>query len=177
VVAAVVILPIDRFNLLAVLGEVRDSKRMTASLRQAAYHKIRQVAQETAVGKASAQEVDEKGIINATRLAMLRAIKELASPPDHLLIDHIELPEIKLPQTAISKGDSTVLSIAAASVIAKVTRDEIMTRYANAHPGYGFQRHKGYGTFLHRTALSQLGVCPIHRTSFAPIAAQATESN
>jgi ribonuclease HII len=108
---------------------------------------------------------------------MLRAIKELASPPDHLLIDHIELPEIKLPQTAISKGDSTVLSIAAASVIAKVTRDEIMTRYANAHPGYGFQRHKGYGTFLHRTALSQLGVCPIHRTSFAPIAAQATESN
>jgi ribonuclease HII len=120
-------------------------------------------------------EVDQLGLIPATRLAMLRAIDELPIQPDQLLIDHISLPDVPIPQESITRGDSQVLSIASASIIAKVRRDDTMMELDQSFPGYGFAAHKGYGTPQHRTALQQLAPCPIHRFSYSPIATQMLE--
>jgi len=152
VIAAAVILPLQRFDLVRSLEGVRDS--ITVGL-----------------GVASAEEVDQLGLIVATREAMTRALTDLCTPPEHLLIDHLRLPEVALPQTALTRGDSRVLSIAAASVIAKVARDQAMVALDASFPGYGFARHKGYGTAEHRAALKRLGPCPFHRLTYAPVAA------
>lgn len=118
---------------------------------------------------ASNDEVDALGIVPATRLAMQRALELLSTPPQALLVDALRLPAVELPQLAIFHGDAVCLSIAAASVLAKTTRDRWMAEMEAVHPDYGFARHKGYGTALHRAALDCLGPCPLHRRSFAPV--------
>ena len=170
VVAAAVVLPLDSSNLESELEGVRDSKLLSARQRSHWAEIIPEIASLIGVGRATAEEVDTLGLISATRSAMTRAYHKLEPSPDHLLIDHILLPESELPQTALPKGDAIVLSIAAASIIAKVTRDNIMIELEERYPGYGFPRHKGYGTFIHRQALAALGPSPVHRRSFAPIA-------
>jgi len=145
---------------------------MTPAKRLECRSRIQEIALSIGLGKATCDEVDQFGIIAATRQAMHQAIGCLSLTPQHLLIDHIRLPDIDISQTALPKGDQNVLSIAAASVIAKVTRDEIMQDFENDFPGYGFSRHKGYGTREHRKSLNELGPATIHRKSFAPVAKQ-----
>lgn len=171
VYAAAVILPIYRFDLARCLDGVRDSKQMTPSQREKWAIQISRIARAIGVGQSSAQEVDNIGLISATRLAMTRALATLGEPAEHLLIDYIGLPDIPLPQTPLPHGDARVLTIAAASVIAKVARDQAMVAFDERFPGYGFSRHKGYGTPYHRHALQRLGPSPIHRRTYAPVAA------
>lgn len=170
VIAAAVILPLNLFNLANLLEDVRDSKLMTPAKRFECCARIQDIALAIGVGNTTYDEVDKFGIIAATRLAMQRAICCLSISPQHLLIDHISLPDIDIAQTSLTKGDQDVLSIAAASIIAKETRDEIMRNFESDYPGYGFSRHKGYGTYQHRESLNELGPSMIHRKSFAPIA-------
>ncbi len=171
VISAAVILPIECADLAQTLDGVRDSKQMTPVQREIWASCIQQVAITIGRGRVSAGEVDQLGLITATRLSMKRALADLCEPPEHLLIDYMHLPDVMLPQTAITKGDARSLSIAAASVIAKVTRDHAMIAMDSRYPGYGFSRHKGYGTFEHRAALQRLGPCPTHRRSYKPVAA------
>jgi ribonuclease HII len=168
-----VVLPLNRFDLANVLMGVRDSKQMSRAQREVWAIQIAQVALAVGIGIASAQEVDNFGLIPATRKAMKLAIANLKLPPEHLLIDHLKLPDVKLPQIALTRGDSRALSIATASIIAKVARDKTMHSFEATYPGYGFSRHKGYGTSAHREALQRLGPCSIHRRSFAPVAAHS----
>jgi ribonuclease HII len=167
--AGAVILPPPQPALRAALSNVRDSKLMTPLQRAAAADRIRAIAVAWSIGSASAEEVDALGPLQATRLAMLRAIQELPSDPDHLLIDYLSLPGSPLPQTAVTHGDFLCLSIAAASVLAKTWRDEQMTALERIYRGYGFANHKGYGTRQHFNALLRLGACPEHRQSYAPL--------
>ena len=168
VAAAAVILP-PKPNISKQLKGVRDSKQMTARQREHWAEEIKARAAAWAVGFASPQEIDEIGIVPSTRLAMGRALAQLAHVPQHLLIDALLLPAVDLPQTSIIRGDSASLSIAAASVLAKTSRDALMVSMDSVHPGYTFARHKGYGTRQHQAALAQLGPCEIHRKSFSPI--------
>jgi ribonuclease HII len=172
VVAAAVVLPLGMRKLAAALRGVRDSKQMTSAQRAHWAQAIRDLA-EAGVGEASPQEVDALGLIGATRLAMTRALATLQVPPDHLLIDHLRLPDVPLQQTPLTFGDQLSLSIAAASVVAKVTRDLAMDELDRLHPGFGFARHKGYGTEEHRHALAEFGPTSIHRYSYMPVAARA----
>jgi ribonuclease HII len=171
VVAAAVVLPLENTELPRLLEGVRDSKQMTSAQREQWATRIYEVAVVVGLGESSPQEVDELGLIPATRNAMARALSTLGKPADYLLIDHLHLPEIPLPQMVLTRGDARALSIAAASVIAKVTRDQTMHDLDDVHPGYGFARHKGYGTAVHQAALQRLGPCDIHRRSYAPVAA------
>jgi ribonuclease HII len=107
--------------------------------------------------------------LQTTRHAMREALNELHITPDYLLLDYLKLPTVDLPQDAFPKADSVSLTVSAASVIAKVTRDRLMIELSQQHPGYGFERHKGYGTRLHREALQKFGACPAHRMSFKPL--------
>ena len=168
--AGAVILPRDE-QVTERLRGVRDSKQMLPHQRVFWASEIRAAAVAWGVGFASHQEIDSLGILPATRLAMQRALEGLAMPPDHLLIDALRLPGVLLPQSALIKGDARSLSIAAASVLAKTARDRWMEEIDQTFPGYGFARHKGYGTAAHAQALAKLGPCPIHRASFAPIKA------
>lgn len=165
VAAAVVVFPPDA-GLTVGLAGVRDSKQMTPSQRQAARPRIQASALGFAVGFAEAAEIDALGILPATRLAAWRALQALPFAPDHLLLDALFMPDVDLPQTALIKGDRRSLSIAAASVLAKTARDARLEALEQVYPGYGFARHKGYGTAAHRAALQQLGPCPQHRRSF-----------
>ncbi|MBN2086087.1 MAG: ribonuclease HII [Anaerolineales bacterium] len=167
--AGAVILPLRLPGLRAVLSGIRDSKQMTPRQRTLAAGVIRSVAVAWAVGSATAAEVDRIGPLRATHLAMRRAVDGLTSVPDHLLIDYLRLPGITLPQTAITHGDALSLSIAAASILAKTWRDELMTAMDARYPGYGFAAHKGYGTSGHSDGLARLGACPEHRRSYAPV--------
>lgn len=173
VVAAAVVLPLERFDLARQLEAVRDSKQLTARQRERCAQSVLQVAVSTGVGQADAQEVDELGLLPATRAAMVRALEQLSVRPTHLLIDHMRLPEVPLEQSPVTRGDALVLSIAAASVLAKVARDQLMVELDQLYPGYGLARHKGYGTAEHQAALRRLGPSPIHRRSYAPVAAAA----
>jgi ribonuclease HII len=165
VAAAAVILPPET-GIMRLLKGVRDSKQMSANERQAARELILQNALSWGVGFASAEEIDQQGIVPATRLAACRALASLSPQPNHLLLDYLFLPDVTTPQTALIKGDCRSLSIAAASVLAKTSRDAVLRELDQAYPGYGFTRHKGYGTAFHREALQRLGACPIHRMSF-----------
>ncbi len=169
VVAAAVCLPLENRNLRSLLRGVRDSKQMSPKERKAWDPRIRQIARAWAVGEASVSEIETLGILPATRLAMQRALAGLLLPVDHLLIDYIRLPELTVPQVALKHGDQRSLSIAAASVVAKVHRDRLMIELDTAFPGYGLGRNKGYGTAAHRTGLSQRGPAAIHRRTFAPV--------
>ncbi|MCL4559270.1 MAG: ribonuclease HII [Chloroflexi bacterium] len=168
VAAAVVILP-DEPDLRARLNGVRDSKQMTPAEREKWAQEIRLIALAWGVGFASNLEIDAAGILAATRLAAGRALAQAASLPEHLLIDYLALPEVSLPQTPLIKGDARSLSIAAASVLAKTARDALLCEMDQTYPGYGFARHKGYGTAAHSQALQLLGPTPAHRMSFAPL--------
>ena len=170
VVSAAVVLPMDRTDLQEQLCDVRDSKELNASQRDRCFESITQVAVAWAIGSASNQEVDEFGLIPATRLSMRRALISLDSEAQYLLLDYMILPEDERPQTSLTKGDAISLSIAAASILAKVSRDREMIRWDKEIPGYGFSRHKGYGTSKHRRALEELGPSRLHRRSYAPVA-------
>lgn len=168
VVTGVVVLPLQA-DILQALRGVRDSKMMTPRQREIWAVKIKQTALDWAVGSADNREIDELGILRATRLAMQRAVDMLGTAPDHLLLDAVILREVDICQTSLFKGDAVSLSIAAASVLAKTARDEWMTGCECDYPGYGFARHKGYGTRLHHDCLAALGPCAIHRSSFEPV--------
>lgn len=170
VVAAAVILPLETPERLSQLAEVNDSKQLSAAQREHLYALITANALTFGVGSASAARIDEIGIMGATKEAMLAAVAQLQPAPRYLLIDGpVRLSATPLPQRAIVRGDSRSLSIAAASIIAKVVRDRHMVALAADHPQYGLAQHKGYGTQLHTAAIAQHGPCAIHRQSFAPI--------
>lgn len=151
------------------LSGVRDSKEMSVKQRTFWAEEIRQVAACWSVGRASSVKIDKYGIMPATRLAAMRAVDALALETEHLLIDALKLPECAIPQTMLIKGDMRCLSIAAASVLAKVARDAELVSLGDRFPSYGFAQHKGYGTLAHRKAISRQGPIHEHRMSFAPM--------
>lgn len=161
VVAAAVVLPTA-----VRLPGVEDSKKMTAHQREEAYLRIVDQALGFAVVPVDAGEIDRTNILQATFKAMMAAVASLSPPPDYLLIDGPYRLPLATPQEGIPKGDQLCLSIAAASVLAKVYRDRLMTEFHEMYPQYGFDRHKGYGTKTHCRVLELLGPCPIHRRSF-----------
>jgi ribonuclease HII len=164
VVAAAVILP-DSFQ----LEGLTDSKKLSEKKREELFPLIRQQARAYGIGLASAQEVDRLNILQATLLAMQRALNKLHGEPDFLLIDGITPLPVDLPQLTLKKGDSRSLSIAAASVLAKVARDRFMVQLDRQYPGYGFAGHKGYGTLAHRRAIADKGPVLPHRLTFAGV--------
>jgi ribonuclease HII len=151
---------------------VNDSKQLSAKKREQQYEVIVDTALSFGIGHRSAQYVDAYGIIPATKQAMLDAIQKLDLVPEYLLIDgRIRLTRSTLPQQSIIRGDSKSLSIAAASILAKVSRDNMMVALDADYPGYGFAQNKGYGTLSHRNAIERLGPTAVHRHTFAPIRA------
>lgn len=169
VVAAAVILKLDDADLATRLYGVRDSKQITAQAREHLYNVIMQHALAVGVGVGSVELIDQRNILQATKCAMRSALTQLPLPPHALLLDALLLHDIPLPQRSLIKGDARCLSIAAASIIAKVTRDRLMLELHEQYPHYGFDQHKGYGTPAHLAALREHGVTPIHRQSFAPV--------
>lgn len=163
--AGIVILPADT-NILKTLRGVRDSKLMTAKQRETWADTIKEICLAWGVGFASAEEIDASSILPATRLAVRRALNNLSKVPEHLITDYLNLPEISIPQTPLVKGDRRCLSVAAASVLAKTSRDEIMCQLDENYPAYGFGLHKGYGTKRHQAAIHQHGLSGEHRSSF-----------
>jgi ribonuclease HII len=165
VAAAVVVLPSDpRIGL--TLNGVRDSKQMTARQRERWAAEIKSVSMAWSVGMASAAEIDSTGILPATRMAMTRAIEGLSLAPEHFLFDFIHWKGCPYPGERLVKGESKSLSIAAASVLAKTSRDALMRELNGDFADYGFARHKGYGTAFHRAAIRKFGLSPIHRKSY-----------
>lgn len=170
VVAAAVILPLDAPERLQHLDAVNDSKQLTPQKREALFALIVEHALAYGIGSTPAAAIDEMGILPANAQAMKAALRQLDPPGDYLLIDgRMRLQGIALPQRAVIRGDSLSLSIAAASILAKVARDRHMIDQDGRYPLYGFARHKGYCTAQHVAALEEHGPCPIHRHSFAPI--------
>ena len=167
VVAGVEILPVNPEY--PWVKDIRDSKMLTPKRRERILKDMEKDCLAIQTGSASAAEIDQDGIVKATSLAMERALKSLPLEPQYLLLDAFPLPEINIPQKAIVKGDVHCLSIAAASIAAKVFRDKIMVEKDKTYPGYGFASNKGYGTKEHLDQLSKEGPCDIHRYSFAPI--------
>ena len=166
-VGAVILPHGDPAALLQALAGVRDSKQMTPLERESLLPRIKETALQWSVGFSSAEEIDMLGIVPATRLAALRALQGLSLTPDYLLTDfRLELPQLDIPQTALVKGDTLCLSIAAASVLAKTARDELMRELDLQYQGYGLGKHKGYGTRSHRLAMQRMGISPIHRKTF-----------
>jgi ribonuclease HII len=161
VVAAAVIFPVA-----CIVDGVDDSKKLSAVRREELYSVIRERAIAIGVGIVDHQEIDRINILQATFLAMHSAVSNLAIRPDHLLVDGNRFPGRDIPFTTIVHGDALCHAIAAASIIAKVTRDRIMLEQDALYPEYGFVRHKGYGTSEHRAAIERWGLCPIHRRSF-----------
>jgi len=166
VAAAVVILPQDASLSRTLLG-VRDSKQMTRLQRLFWAGRIQEVAVDWGVGFTAAAEIDQMGIVPATRLAVMRAFETITTMPEYLLVDYLQIPEAKIPQSPIVKGDTRSLSIAAASILAKVARDSLMFAFEGQYAGYGFAQNKGYGTPQHQKAIHRAGLCEIHRKSFA----------
>ena len=163
VVAAAVILPKN-----CKIPGLNDSKKIPKSKHQAIYQAVLDQALSIGIGVKDNRVIDQVNIYEATKLAMLEAIQELDPQPQHLLIDAMKL-ELPISQTSIIKGDANSLSIAAASIVAKVTRDQMMTAYDQDYPGYDFAQNAGYGTAKHLEGLEKQGVTPIHRRSFEPI--------
>ncbi len=170
VVAAAAILPLAE-DCLRLFAGVRDSKQLSAAQRERLYTVVMEHAVGVGVGIISVEWIDRYNILRATRMAMQQALASLTVRPTYLLLDAVKLPAVRLPQLALIKGDVRCLSIAAASIIAKVTRDRLMQTLDGRYPGYGFAQHKGYGTAEHKRALNTLGPCPAHRRTFAPVRA------
>ena len=161
VIAAAVVLPID-----CSIKGLRDSKLLTPKQRTHLFDEIHDVAVSIGIGAVNHRGIDRFNILEATLLAMREAVEKLRPPPDYLLVDGLDLPEVDIAGEAIPKGDSQSYSIAAASVIAKITRDRRMVELDRAYPNYGFSRHKGYPTSQHRQAIAQFGASEIHRRTF-----------
>ena len=161
VVAGAVVLKKD-----AQILYLNDSKKLSEKRREELYLEIQEKAVSWAVGIAGPERIDEINILQATYEAMREAVSKLSVPPDILLNDAVTIPGLDIPQVSIIKGDAKSVSIAAASVMAKVTRDHMMAQYGELYPQYGFAKHKGYGTAAHIAALKEFGPCPIHRRSF-----------
>lgn len=173
VVTAAVILPrelgassAEASRLRELLLGVDDSKKLSPKQRDRLFDQIKEAAVCWAVGRREPQRIDEINILEATKEAMADAIVALPVKPDHVLIDAVSLKSLRIPQTAIIKGDARSISIAAASILAKVTRDREMVEMAKIWPGYAFESNKGYGTAAHYEGLAALGPCPIHRKTF-----------
>ena len=164
VVAAAVILDEDH-----PIEGLADSKKLTAKRRESLSEEIMQKAKAWAVVSVSAVDIDRINILQASLLAMKQAVEQLSVTPDHVFIDGNRCPEMACPATAIVKGDARVAEISAASILAKVARDEQMQQLHNIFPQYGFDRHKGYPTKAHIAALAEHGPCPEHRRSYAPV--------
>jgi ribonuclease HII len=178
VVAGAVVLPLgndrsEQRTLERSLDGVRDSKELNPLERERLYDVIQTEALAVGVGMVPPDQIDELGIVPATQKAMALAIARLDNnpPPDFLLIDFLGLAQLDYPQKSIVHGDALSLSIAAASIVAKVSRDRFMIELDSQYPGYGFARHKGYGTPQHRAALDRLGPSSIHRFSYVPVRA------
>ncbi|WP_144461390.1 ribonuclease HII [Siminovitchia fortis] len=152
-----------------------DSKKLSEAKRTELFDRIHEEAEAIGIGIIPSEEIDRLNIYQAVKKAMKLAVSELAVQPDFLLLDAMKI-EAPYPQESIIKGDADSISIAAASIIAKVTRDRLMAGYDRQYPGYGFGIHKGYGTKVHLDALKKLGPCPIHRQSFAPVQAAMLQS-
>jgi ribonuclease HII len=161
VAAAVIVQPGVRIE------GIDDSKKLSAARREDLYQKICERSSSVGVGVVSSEEIDRTNILVATMRAMRDAVASLTLRPQHVLIDGNRCPDLDVPADAVVDGDARCFSIAAASIIAKVTRDRMMIAYDHEYPGYGFAVHKGYGTRAHRLAIAALGVCPIHRRSFS----------
>ena len=172
VVAAAVILDPARASSLA---GVNDSKQLSPRQRDKLYQVIIGHCVAYGIGWGSVEEIDSIGILPATRLAMQRAVEALSPQPDALIIDAVRLPQVNKPQVVFNFADLISLSVAAASILAKVTRDRLLIELSAQYPAYQFARHKGYGTLIHRAALQSVGPCAIHRHSFKPISALLTE--
>lgn len=162
VVAACVILPTD-----VSIDGIYDSKKLSPKRREAVFEQIQKFALGIGIGYVDNETIDEINILNATKWAMKTAIETCSIEPDYLLLDAVELSNVNIPQRSIIKGDSLSQSIAAASIIAKVTRDREMEKMHRLYPEYGFDRHKGYGTKQHIEAIKVHGLSPIHRISFS----------
>lgn len=160
-VAAAVILPAD-FD----LDGLNDSKVLTRLQREACFERISRSAVAISVKRAMPSRIDHRGLHRSNLWLLRRAVLELSVMPDYVLTDGFPIPRLPQPTLAIKKGDAVTASVAAASVVAKVTRDRMMDRYHRRFPAYGFDRHRGYGTREHRDAIARLGPCPIHRRSF-----------
>lgn len=172
VVAAAVVLPKAWLmsGIPAHLSQLNDSKQLSASVREKLFRELTALPElQFAIATLDAAQIDALNILRATHRAMLTALNQLSPAPDHVLIDGLRVPNLPWPQTPIVQGDARSYTIAAASILAKVTRDRLMLEYDRCHPGYGFAQHKGYGTPAHLEALRKLGPCPIHRRTFAPI--------
>jgi ribonuclease HII len=170
VVAAAVILPPDLTGSEPWLQFLDDSKKLTHARRERAVEVVHKHALAVGVGMVSPEDIDQMGIGHAALAAMLRAVGQLHLKPGHLLLDFIHVRECEYTYDTIVKGDSRSYSIAAASNVAKVTRDRLMVEAEETYPGYNFAQHKGYPTKAHFERLNELGPCPIHRRSFAPVA-------
>ena len=168
VAAAAVILP-PQPSIVEKLSGLKDSKQLTASQRVEWAECLRSIALAWGIGFASHAEIDQQGIVPATRLAVQRAMANSKIAPQHLLLDYLFLPDDETPQTNLIKGDERSLSIAGASILAKTARDKLLIELESEYPGYRFAQHKGYGTSQHLEALDRLGPSPIHRFTFAPI--------
>lgn len=171
VVAAAVSFPTYLLNDPVALAGINDSKTLSAEARQAMAQQIRQLASGIGLGVVSAHLIDLFGIAEATKWAMMHAILSLPTLPDGLVIDWVKLPELPLLQRSLPKGDAISISVAAASIIAKVYRDNLMHEYDQRDPRYGWAAHKGYGTAQHQRALAAYGPSGLHRRSFKPLAA------
>jgi ribonuclease HII len=167
VVAGAVVLPhpasLTQFEL------VRDSKELDHKKRETLFDFIMNEALAVGIGIVPPQVIDSVNILKATKLAMMQAVEKLPKQPHFLIIDRVTLSQCPIPQKGITRGDKLCLSIACASIIAKVTRDRMMEQFDRTHPGYGFAQHKGYGTGEHLSCLHKLGPSPIHRLYFAPV--------
>ena len=161
VCAAAVILPLGH-----IIEGVNDSKKLTEKKREKLFDVIMEQAVACSIGWATVEEIEQINILNAAMLAMKRAVESLAVPADFAIIDGNKKPPLDIPCEAVVKGDARSMSVAAASIIAKVSRDRLMLDYAAQYPEYGFEKHKGYGTKLHTDAILQYGATPIHRPSF-----------
>ena len=146
-----------------------DSKKLTDKKREKLFDQICEKALCWSIARCSVEEIDQLNILQASLLAMKRAVETLSVQPEHVWVDGNKIPQWSYPSEAVVKGDSRVMAISAASILAKVTRDREMLAFDEQYPGYGFAKHKGYPTAMHREALKQLGVSPIHRTSYAPV--------
>ena len=161
VCAAAVILPEN-----TIIDGVNDSKKLTEKKREALFDVITEKAVSYCVAYASVEEIEALNILNATMLAMKRAVEGLELPADYAMIDGNKLPDLSIDAEWIVKGDARSMSIASASILAKVSRDRLMYEYAKEYPQYSFEKHKGYGTKIHQEAILKYGPCPCHRMSF-----------
>ena len=172
VVAAAVSFPAEwiSLGLPAELAGLNDSKQLTADQREGFFERLTAGgAVQFAIALIDAETIDAVNILQATHRAMNQALAQLRPQPEHVLVDGLRVKSLRFPQIPLVKGDARSFTIAAASILAKVTRDRLMLEYDRRFPAYGFARHKGYGTIRHLAALAEHGPCPIHRRSFAPL--------